>query len=299
MQSFMSIVAKNMLKYNGYKKKVNDVKREKNYLEERRIENLKPYKIPASTKMKSLVQKEALGNMEIFYINKNEVEKKKSILYLHGGSYIEQPVVQHWTFLDRIAAATDVSIIVPIYPKAPGNQYSESFKYLMTIYQSQLADMQAENIIFMGDSAGGGLALAFAQYLLENKLPQPGKIILLSPWLDITMENKQVPSLDKKDPTLGIYGLIQAGKAWAGATDPHYYMLSPMFGELHGLAEISLFVGTHELFLPDARKFRDLAREQNIMINYYEYPKMNHDFPLFPIPEAKKAQKQIIDIINR
>ncbi len=297
MRSFMSLAAEYFLRFNGYKKKINDVLKMSDYLEERHVANEKVYEIPASVRMKSKLKKETVDTMDVYYINKNE-KRNKLILYFHGGGYVEQPVAQHWQFLDKIALATDAEIIVPIYPKAPEYQYMESIERLLTIYQSQLSNTDAGNIIFMGDSAGGGLALALAEYLLESELPQPAKIILLSPWLDITMENTDIQSLDAKDPSLGIYGLIQMGKAWAGTTDAKHYLLSPLYGKILGLGKISVFVGEHELFLADARKFRDFAKSQNVEINYYEYPKMNHVFPLYPIPEARKAQKQIIDIIN-
>jgi len=73
--------------------------------------------------------------------------------------------------------------------------------------------------------------------------------------------------------------------------------LSPIYGELEGLAEITLFIGTRELILPDARRFHRIAKEQNIKINYHEYPGMNHVFPVYPIPEAKEARKIIVETI--
>lgn len=298
MRSFMSIYAEHYLRSTGYKKRVNDVDGMAAYLEERRLANKCANETPPTLKMKSHVDKNVIDGMEVFYINKSANKDNKHIFYLHGGGYIEQPVIEHWKFLDKIAVATGASITMPIYPKAPDYQYTDAFERLLSMYKSILSDTEAKNIVFMGDSAGGGLALALAQYILEKGLPQPGKLILLSPWLDITMENPDIPSLDSKDPSLGIYGLIQMGKAWAGPTDPHNYMLSPIYGNVLGLGEISIFVGGYEVLLPDIRRFKALSELQNVKINYYEYPKMNHVFPLFPIPEAKKAQRQIIDIIK-
>ena len=298
MRSFMSVYAELYLRSTGYKKMVNDVDGMAAYMEERRLANKCPTELPSSLKMKSPVVKNMIDGMEVFYINKSSDKNNKQVLYLHGGGYIEQPVPEHWKFLDKLAAATGASITVPIYPKAPDYQYAESFERLLSLYKNFLSGTEAKNIVFMGDSAGGGLALALAQYLLEKDLPQPGKLILLSPWLDITMENSDIPPLDSKDPSLGIYGLVQMGKAWAGGADPHNYMLSPIYGNILGLGEITIIAGGHEVLLPDIRKFKALAEAQNVKINYFEYPKMNHVFPLFPIPEAKKAQKQIFDIVR-
>jgi acetyl esterase/lipase len=94
----------------------------------------------------------------------------------------------------------------------------------------------------MGDSAGGGFALALAQALLEKELPQPGNIILISPWLDITMTNPEIPAFEEKDPMLAVYGLAEIGKVYAGNTDPGHYMLSPINGPVVGLAPITLFM---------------------------------------------------------
>ena len=298
MRSLMSINAEHILRTSGYKKKVNGVESMAAYMEERRLANMNSVEIPHLYRMKSHVEKNEFSGMEVFYINKKTDKSDKHILYLHGGGYIEQPVIEHWIFLDKMAVGTGATITMPVYPKAPDHQYKETFTLLLSLYKSILADVDNKNVIFMGDSAGGGLALALAQYLLEQELPQPGKIILLSPWLDITMENKDNEALDSVDPSLGIYGLIQMGKAWAGDADPHNYMLSPINGSVLGLGEMTLFVGSHEIFLADALKFKALAEAQNVKINYIEYPEMNHVFPLYPIPEAKKAQRQIIDIIK-
>src|SRR5699024_11021466 len=153
----------------------------------------------------------------------------------------------------------NVEIYVPIYPKAPNYQYKESFSKVLPLYNWILENSANENIILMGDSAGGGFALALAQLLLEKNLPQPQKIILLSPWLDITIENPAAHGLERRDPMLGIYSIIQMRKAYAGDTDLDHYMLSPINGNINGLGEITLFIGTHEVLLPDARKFRDIA----------------------------------------
>lgn len=106
------------------------------------------------------------------------------------------------------------------------------------------------------------------------------------------MKNPDASALERKDPMLGIYGLIEMGKAYAGDTNPNDYLLSPINGEINGLGEITLFVGTHEVFLPDARKFRDRLKAGEVKINYFEYPKMNHIFVLYPIPEAKKRPEK-------
>src|SRR5690606_3466899 len=115
-------------------------------------------------------------------------------------------------------------------------------------------------IVFMGNSAGGGLALGFAQKLRnENRTqPQPSQLILISPWLDITLSNPDIRMVDKKDKLLSIKGLRMAAKAYASSVDGNDFRVSPIYGDFSGLGKISLFIGTNDLFVADARKFKGL-----------------------------------------
>lgn len=297
-RSIRSRMVELLLRVRSGKTQLTDQAKLEEFMQERKVKNEQPYQLPARLKFTSSVIKEMVNGMEVVKLSPKEGASKKQILYFHGGAYVNQPVYWHWRFLDKVATETKATILVPLYPKAPGHHYEEAFQNVLPIYERLLTTTNPLDIVIMGDSAGGGLSLALAQLLLERKLPQPGHIILLSPWLDITMKHPEIPALSHKDPMLGAYGLIVMGKAWAGDADPEHYLLSPINGKIKGLGQITLFVGTHELFLPDARKFRDLAKAQGVQINYFEYKGMNHVFPVYPIPEAKQATEQIIGLIK-
>ena len=149
----------------------------------------------------------------------------------------------------------------------------------------------------MGDSAGGGFALALAQKMLTEGVVQPSQIILLSPWLDISLSNPLIEQLDMLDPFLGIEGLKLAAQAYAGDTSLNHYQLSPIHGPLDGLGQISLFIGTKEILLADTRKLKDLMHRKNIPLNYFEYEDMVHVWMFLNLPESKKARQQIIDLL--
>lgn len=297
-RSMMSIVANCYLRMTGYKKRLSKEAGFRKYLEECRAVNRKPYRIPESVKLKVSLTRENQDGMDVLILNKREDKAQRQILYLHGGGYIEQPVPEHWRFLDTMASRTGACIAVPIYPKAPDHHYLESFERLDRLYRGLLEQGSARNIVFMGDSSGGGLALAFAQWLVEKSLPTPSDLILISPWIDITMTNPGIAVLESKDPSLGTYSCVNMGRAWAGEADPSGRLLSPINGSIKDVGRITIFIGSHELLLPDARKFRDMAAASGIEIDYREYPKMNHAFVLYPIPEARKAQEEIVAIIN-
>lgn len=235
---------------------------------------------------------------EVYHFTKESNDNKKVIIYLHGGAYINQPARFHWKFVDKLVQKTNYNVVFPLYPKAPEFNIDDCYEYLIKLY-NDLMKNGYEDVIFMGDSAGGGLALGFAIYLKNTNLIKPSKIILLSPWVDISMINDKVDKLEIVDPMLSRIGLLEIGKVWANGNDLNEYRLSPLFGDLSNLGEITIFVGTHELFLYDNRLLRDKLIENNMVVNYYEYKYMNHAFVLFPIPEASKATNIIIDMLNK
>jgi len=151
----------------------------------------------------------------------------------------------------------------------------------------------------MGDSSGGGLALAFAQKLAEMDFPvQPEKLILLSPWLDITMENPEIAQVEELDSMLTLEGLRGAADLYADGDDKSHYLLSPINGNLKGLGDISVYIGTHDILWPDCKLFQEKAAKAGKKIALHVYDGMPHTFMLFPLPESRDVEKRIIDTLT-
>lgn len=269
------------------------------YLEEQALINNHPYQIPNPLKLLGYVERKKIADLDCVILQERSGTTDTRILYLHGGAYVEQPILPHWLFLDRINNQCKAIITVPLYPKAPTNTFEETFNRVVSLYTTLLKTSAAHNIVIMGDSAGGGLALALAQQIAKQQLALPKAVILISPWLDITLRNADIKPLEARDPMLNRAHLQVIGRAWVGSGDPHDWRVSPINGILEGLPPLTIFVGTHELFLADARKMRLLCKRKGVPLDYQEYPKMNHVFPLFPIPEAKRAQARIVEIIQQ
>ncbi len=142
------------------------------------------------------------------------------------------------------------------------------------------------------------MTLVLAQEPRAAKRPQPANLVLLSPWLDITMRDPAIATIDRRDPYLSSPGLMEAGRLYAGSLDPCGPRLSPLFGELAGLGRISLFTGTRDVLYSDARRLRAEAARCGIDIDYIEYEDMFHGWMLQAIPEARQATRQLIDILQ-
>ncbi|MEE8825298.1 putative acetyl-hydrolase LipR precursor [Lentilactobacillus sunkii] len=225
----------------------------------------------------------------------------KYIFYVHGGAYWGQPFPQHFDMLKKIADKSGARVIMPIYPKAPAHHADDVLSMILDTYNHFLNDdgIDPKKMIFIGDSAGGGFALEFMQYLRDNQLPLPQQAVLISPWIDISNSNPDMKAIDPYDPILGLKNLTYLGKEYAGDLDVHDPLVSPLYGDSSNLPPISVFTGTHDILNPDAKRFHRNAKKRGWDVTIYNYDKMNHVFPLLPIPEAQDAVEKIVNIIGR
>lgn len=221
----------------------------------------------------------------------------RAVVYLHGGSYTGEIAKQHWALISKLADA-GVRVEVPLYGLAPQHTYREAYPFVTEVYRDLLAEVDASAVTIAGDSAGGGLALGFAQTLAADGLPQPRRLVLVSPWLDLTLSHPDLPALEPRDPWLNIDGTKEAGTVWAGGDDPTQPKLSPINGQLAGLAPMDVTVGTHELCLPDVLLLQQRAARAGASPQVTICDGAVHVYPLVPAPEGRSAAKEIVRTIS-
>ncbi|WP_067780645.1 alpha/beta hydrolase fold domain-containing protein [Actinomyces vulturis] len=260
-------------------------------------------------------------------------DKRHPVLYLHGGAYIHRPTSYHVSFVVDMVGLTGRKFYMPIYPLAPEHGASECIDCVMSLYQ-ELHHEYDQPIDLMGDSAGGGMCAIVAQQCRNQDLPGPSKVVMLSPWLDVSMTLPEIQTLEGDDPMIDLNAGIVAGDSWSGDRDVRDPLVSPLFGQWNDLPPMTILVGTHETLLADTRALArrtdaecyvvrgahtdspeikplpspgecahligDGPREdsENVRadVTIYEYPLMNHIFPVLPIPEAMQARDLIAHI---
>jgi len=170
--------------------------------------------------------------------------------------------------------------------------------WAIPLYKEYCETHPDQKIVLMGDSAGGGLVAALAEQFKEDGIRMPDELILLSPWVDMSMENEQIKEYEPRDPFLPMSQLVMCANYWKGDLDLHDRRLSPIYGDVKGIRNVTAFVGTCELFYPDVTKFFGMLDEDpsNELIVGEE---MNHVYPLLPIKEAEPAVEKIIQKVKR
>ncbi len=200
------------------------------------------------------------GN-KVYTISPKDSEKtnSKTIIYFHGGAYMAEMTQQHWDFIKKLVLDTQTTIVIPTYPIAPKYCYTDTIKFSEAVYKDLVYKKGTENLIAMGDSAGGGLVLALDEKLSSENIPLPSSTILISPWLDVSMSNEKIDEVQKNDTDLTKEKLLAAGILYARGTDTKNYLVSPIYGDLSKIENVTILTGTYDILNPDVHLLEEKA----------------------------------------
>ncbi len=215
------------------------------------------------------------------------------VLYLHGGAHSHQMTQQHWHFLADLARRSGVVFHVPIFPLAPEANHRQVMEAVDRVWVALRQAPGRQAWALMGDSSGAGLALSLTQTWRSRALPMPDSMLLMSPWVDLTLEHAQKAYWVVRDPWLGLPGMALAAQWWAGDGDVRSAPVSPLHGSQEGLPATLLFVGTRELLIEECRVLGRKAAAQGWRLEMEEGRGMIHVWPLLPLREAAAARARM------
>jgi triacylglycerol lipase len=189
------------------------------------------------------------------------------VVAIHGGAFIFPPSIFHWVDYTVMAYQTGATIEVPIYPLLQqGGTAGTVVPQMAGLISTEIAAHGAPHVSVIGDSAGGNLALAAAEYMVAHGDPVPASMVLLSPWLDVGMTNPNIAFV--QDPLLPVGPGQLLGKAWAGNLPVNDPMVSPLDGSLSGLPPTYVYSGSLDSLAPDVLVLQQDAAAVGAPINF-------------------------------
>ena len=249
---------------------------------------------PASFFRKCAVEIRQVGGHAIYDVRPAHAAAVRGhMLYLHGGGYVNPPAGLHWEFIARLANTLNLACSVPRYPLAPEHLCDEGVAFAVAEYGRLEAQHGAQRIVVMGDSAGGGLALATVQQVVAK----PAGLLLNAPWLDAAVSDPSQVEIERHEWLLNRFVLRCWGQWWAGPRELTDTMVSPLFGDLSNLPPTLLFAGSADILVADARRLAAAAPDR---VRYIEEAGLMHVYPLLSfLPEARRAWQEIEAFVDR
>jgi acetyl esterase/lipase len=236
------------------------------------------------------------GGVPSDWLEPDEVEPGRAILYLHGGAYVICSPTTHRGLTGRIACTARSHVLAIDYRLAPEHPFPAALDDALAAYHWLLEQGHApEHIAIGGDSAGGGLTLATALSLRDNHEPLPAALFLISPWTDLTFSGDSIRARAHRDPILSDNGDGWLINAYAGATPLAHPYISPVFGDPSGLPPTLIQVGSEEILYDDSSRLEAKMNAAGVANHFEVWDGMWHVFQAFApyVPEAQQAINRI------
>lgn len=240
---------------------------------------------------------EDVGGFPSYTLAPRGITTRRTVLFVHGGGFMAPADPFHVRYAARLARALSAKVVMPDYPLMPEHTWRDSFPQ-MTDLAERLAK-ESDDLVLLGDSAGGGYALALAVALRDRGGAQPGRLVLHSPWVDLTTSTPETVEVEKTDPWLFLGKIRAYAEWWAGSPeDLGRPEVSPALADLSGLPSTLMFCGTRDALMPGCRLLARRAAETDWDLTYVEVPDLIHVFPILPVPEARTAWRQTLAFLR-
>lgn len=228
---------------------------------------------------------------------------QRTIFYLHGGGYKVGSCASHRAMVSYIAEACQAQTLLPDYRLAPEHPFPAALEDAITAYHWLLSQGHTpENVVIMGDSAGGGLALATLLSLREQGTPLPATTVLFSPWADLALTGESVKTRAHAEILLRIGILKDMAHKYYGDHDVRWPLISPLYADLHGLPPMLIHVGDDEILLNDSTRLAERAQAAGVDATLTVWLGMWHLFHwavLYDVSESKQAIAEIAAFVDK
>ena len=252
---------------------------------------------PARLRPRVNVALQTRSGWPIYTLTPQRKAPERTVIYLHGGGWVNEIAAQHWKLAAQIAGKGRAEVIVPIFPLVPFATAADVVPAIAALAAEHIS--AGRSLCLVGDSAGGQIALSAALLLRDEHDVVIPRTVLISPVLDLSLANPHIKSVEPTDPWLGRDALLVFADRWRGELSVDDPRVSPLAADLRGLGPLTVFSGTRDILNPDARLLAEKATAAGVDIDYHEQPGLLHVYPLMPTPEGRAARALIVECLVR
>jgi acetyl esterase/lipase len=213
------------------------------------------------------------------------------VVELHGGGYRLGSASAWRPFGSRLAAACGAQVVLVDYGLAPEQPFPNALHDVLGVLGSVCASAGPQRVVVMGDSAGGGLALASVLAARKAGLTVAGTI-LLSPWLDLRNTADTFQSCAASDASFSLQAARDAAQTYLQGWSPDDPPASPLLGELDAAPPTLILVSGAEVLLRDSVELASRLATAGRSVDLHVFPDEPHVWPVLA-PDTQSARRAL------
>lgn len=204
----------------------------------------------------------------------------RSMLFVHGGAFFATGIIHYIPYAAQLSRKFLARILVFEYRLAPEHPFPAALDDSVAVYRAAREQgLDPARTGFVGDSCGGGMALAAMCTLRDAGDRLPACFVGLTPWLDAAQTGDAACNPRGVDPFVEAAWIRERFRTYAGSDakldDPR---LSPIEANLAGLPPIYLGVGQIDTTSDDSTRLAANAARDGVAVTLDVAPEMIHGF---------------------
>ena len=242
-----------------------------------------------------------LKNCSSWLVSSSRNPKDKILYYIHGGGFVNGSTRQAFRFVSYAVKHFGYDLYCVDYRLAPDHKCLDTIQDCEDGYRFLLERYAPENIILMGESAGGNLVLALPQRLKEKKLPLPAGIVSCSPVVQFEHYPYSYYECSCKTDYGIIFGINDVIEIYRGELPKESPYISPLLGDLKDYPPVYLDASDVESLRDEARMMYVRLKEEGCDAEYHELRDFFH--AMLTAPQFGYVRREeyplILRFINR
>lgn len=217
------------------------------------------------------------------------------ILYIHGGGFLSGSPECYSAFGAKLSAATGCQVWLARYPLLQRKCFPAAPDAVLQLWDELIdSGYRPDQIVLMGDSAGGNLVFGLLSRVLQRG-QRPRAVVGFSPWLDMTLSGSTFKTSIKTEDVIPVERMGDVVERYLNGAEPSDPLASPLFATFPDAPPVLLMVGAGEIMLSDAER---MARYLGAQLQVW--PDCPHGWQLFAgrLPEADAALKQVASFLH-
>lgn len=217
-------------------------------------------------------------------------EPRGFVFYVHGGSFIAERSPRITQLVARFAAAAEARVFAPSYRLAPEHPCPAAVDDILASWIWFQETWPEQPVVALAESAGAAILLSALQQARARGLPLPSGVVLLSPWVDLSLQSWSVTAASLLGTTpYTMESLALVARFYLDgrpATDP---LASPLFGGFEGFPPMLIHASRGDILYDDAMRLADAVREVSGDLTVRLWSDETHVWERMGTPKARQS----------
>ena len=239
------------------------------------------------------------GGVKVEGVKHRDAEDDLILFFIHGGAFAFGSARTHRAAAAFLSKHTKARVYLPEYRTTPEYHYPCPLEDCIKSYSAIVEKYPNKKIIAVGDSAGGNLCAALTVYCRDNQLPLPYKLVLMSPWLDLTPESASIQKNNDSESIFDTKDLMDYAEYYLAGKSAKDPLVSPYYANVQDFPPTFIQVASNELLYADSLGFAEKLQAEGVACELDVEENLFHSWQLLSdyLPAARRSLENVSKFI--